>query len=97
MPAPFRARPTLLAVILGLVLARAAFAWPAGGALVCNAPCDQTVTSVLADGAGGVYLAWEDNRSCGNKLAYIQHLDSQGAVVAGWPVNGRPVCTSVVG
>jgi hypothetical protein len=87
----------LLAVILGVVLARAAFGWPAGGAVVCNAPCDQTVTSVLADGAGGVYLAWEDDRSCSNKFAYIQHLDSQGSVVAGWPLNGRPVSTSVVG
>jgi hypothetical protein len=71
--------------------------WPLDGDAICVAPCDQVVLSSIADGHGGMYLAWDDNRSCGNKLVFVQHVDGHGATVPGWPANGKPVCSSTVG
>ena len=61
--------------------------WAEGGAIVCNAPGDQTVdnpsgTRVYAasDGAGGLFAAWTDARpdgAPGNDI-FAQHLDLMG-------------------
>src|SRR5262249_47601394 len=45
---------------------------------------------IAADGAGGAYVAWEDNRA-GNLDLFAQHLDPvSGAQL--WPAPGLPVC-----
>ena len=49
--------------------------------------------SVCSDGAGGIYAAWEDQRS-GNRDIRAQHLLASGEVPAGWPADGLPVCTA---
>ena len=37
-------------------------AWPAAGLPVCSAPGEQTLPRIVADGAGGVVVAWRDSR-----------------------------------
>jgi hypothetical protein len=97
------ARPPLLTVLMLAITAIATTTspsvaqWIPSGDAICVAPCDQAVTSTLSDGNGGMYLAWEDNRSCANTIAYIQHIDRHGAIASGWPALGRPVCSSTVG
>ncbi len=44
----------------------------------------------IPDGAGGVYMSFEDYRS-GNPDFYVHRLGPTGEPVAGWPVNGLAV------
>jgi hypothetical protein len=69
--------------------------WPADGLPVGTAPGDQDRARMLADGAGGVFVVWEDSRSgFANADVYAQHLNGDGTRVAGWPVGGLAVCTA---
>ena len=36
--------------------------WPANGLLVCTAPGDQFLPQPVSDGAGGAFVAWQDQR-----------------------------------
>jgi len=47
----------------------------------------QFVRSVLPDGDGGVYVAWDDEAD-----VFLQHLTASGQVAAGWPADGLAVC-----
>lgn len=47
----------------------------------------------VADGAGGLYVSWEDFRT-GVGRVYAQHLLSDGTVAAGWAASGNPVKTT---
>lgn len=67
--------------------------WTDGGVLISNALNGQIYPSIAPDGTGGAFIAWEDMRAGSNSDIYAQHLDAAGAVVAGWPANGRAVCT----
>lgn len=49
--------------------------------------------SVCSDDAGGIYAAWEDQRT-GNRDIRAQHVLGNGQVPAGWPADGLPVCTA---
>lgn len=67
--------------------------WTAGGVAVCVAPGNQsspTPVPMLADGAGGVFLAWQDARLDAGDI-YAQHLSSFGTML--WIANGSPLCT----
>ncbi len=46
----------------------------------------------VPDGAGGMYVTWPDGRD-GTADVYLQRFTGAGAVAAGWPANGLPVCT----
>ena len=46
----------------------------------------------LCDGAGGGFFAWIDARETGDPDLYVQRLDPQGALAAGWPAGGVAVC-----
>lgn len=65
-------------------------AWPAAGIPICMLPTDQTVPIVIADGAGGAIVAWEDER--GNvdlhPDIYAQRFSVTGAIL--WAANGKP-------
>lgn len=73
-------------------------AWPALGLAVCTAPYDQVDLKVVADGAGGGIIAWEDRRSGGDVPSYndiyAHHVLSSGAVDPAWPLNGLALCTA---
>ncbi len=68
--------------------------WPVDGAAVCTAADDQFDVALVADGAGGAVIGWEDFRTSNDEDIYAQHLRSNGAVDGGWPVNGVAVCTA---
>jgi hypothetical protein len=65
--------------------------WPPAGVLVCGATA--TDPSLMADGNGGVIVAWRDYRRGG--LArdstfdiYAQRLTASGTIATGWAVSG---------
>jgi len=71
-------------------------AWPATGRAVCTDPTGQNYHSSVSDGAGGVILAWNDNRNyaTNNVDVYAQHVLASGVVDPAWPVNGRAIVTA---
>ncbi len=82
---------TILA-LLGAAPARATWSHdPAGPQPVCTSAGTQYAYSSCSDGAGGVFIAWYDNRS-GDYDVYAQHLDAHG--VAQWTANGVPVAVA---
>lgn len=58
--------------------------WTTNGLPVCVAAGNQFLPHVVADGLGGAYLVWVDERS-NPRLAYAQHLAADGSVAPGWP------------
>lgn len=78
-------------LVLLLLLPGQGAAWTTDTAVntpVCTDPTDQQYVAAAEDGAGGVFLAWSDDRN-GTSDIYAQHLDATGA--AQWPENGIPV------
>ncbi|HTR98088.1 MAG TPA: FlgD immunoglobulin-like domain containing protein [Candidatus Acidoferrales bacterium] len=84
-------------------------AWPADSTTnvpVCTAAGDQWWPAVCSDGAGGMYVAWQDFRdSPTHSELFATHVDATGAIVAGWgqgglmispagSVAGAPYCVS---
>ncbi len=53
----------------------------------------QNQQSVASDGAGGFYVAWQDQRTGSANTAdlYAQHINNAGTPVAGWAVTGNAV------
>src|SRR5439155_8179512 len=86
---PWAVAALAIPLFAGAVLAD----WPANGAPVSVFPCDEVPTSAIADGAGGMFLFWNDNRTCGRSDAYLQRITGSGAVAPGWPDQGLPVCS----
>jgi hypothetical protein len=68
-------------------------AWPDTGAVLCQAPGDQTSPRMVSDGAGGAIVAWHDLVDIEADL-YAQHVTSSGAVDPAWPVDGRAISTA---
>ena len=66
--------------------------WPVDGQPVCTAPLSQYHLDLASDGAGGVFLVWEDFRSGVAGDIYLQRIDESGAVSSGWPSGGQAVC-----
>lgn len=65
-------------------------AWTANGIAVCAAADAQRDVDLWPDGAGGVFVAWEDNRvGTGREDIYAQHLDGTGA--ATFEPDGRAI------
>jgi hypothetical protein len=66
--------------------------WTANGVVVCGATGDQVLPKVVADGAGGAIVGWEDFRA-GNGDVYVQAVDSMGVIK--WTPNGVALCTQI--
>lgn len=62
--------------------------WTANGISACNVASNQLLTAMVADGAGGAILAWEDYRN-GNADVYAQRINSGGTMA--WTLNGVTV------
>jgi hypothetical protein len=73
--------------------------WPANGIRVSPVAGVQTSPVIVADGAGGAFVAWEDERDYATNRTdiYAQHLTAEGAVAAGWPQDGLAVCAIPAG
>lgn len=75
------------------VLADGSFApgWPDTGAVAVDGSIGPSVLPLALDGAGGVFVAWQDFRiSYGRQVVYVQHLDASGHPVANWTSSGLP-------
>ncbi|HTM57540.1 MAG TPA: hypothetical protein VL123_03920 [Candidatus Udaeobacter sp.] len=67
---------------------------PAGLAL-CTAANAQLKPQIIADGAGGAIVAWEDNRSRSWDI-YAQHVLANGTLDPGWGgLEGLAICDAV--
>lgn len=65
--------------------------WSPGGLVVAAGPGDQRAASLLADGTGGVFVAWQDARF-GVEDVYAKRITASGTVSPGWPATGLGVC-----
>jgi hypothetical protein len=59
--------------------------WAANGIAVTNGPLHETKMTAVGDGAGGVVVAWTDDRT-GVLDVRVQHVDASGAPL--WPMAG---------
>ncbi|MGH7731474.1 MAG: hypothetical protein ACRENJ_09545, partial [Candidatus Eiseniibacteriota bacterium] len=68
--------------------------WPENGMVVCGAPGTQRAARIAADGAGGAYVTWWDERDFAvtGTDAYLARITGGGAVATGWPAGGLPAC-----
>jgi hypothetical protein len=74
-------------------------AWPARGRPLGTTQYSQDSPRMVSDDAGGVLVAWEDSRTnpmilFGNGDIYAHHVLPHGELDAGWPADGRAVCTA---
>ena len=67
--------------------------WPADGRALCTAAGDQAEPMIVADGAGGAIVTWEDNRG-GNWDIYAQRVRASGTVDPAWPADGLALCSA---
>ena len=67
--------------------------WSPDGLPARPASFDAGLGVVIADGAGGAMLCWPDRRGADFDL-YAQRMTRNGALVAGWPEAGAPVCVA---
>lgn len=64
--------------------------WNPAGRLVCGAAGDQDQPVLVADGTGGVIVAWRDFRNGVTGDIYAQRIDATSTPV--WPTNGVAIC-----
>src|SRR6266850_812535 len=80
-----------LTVALGAVPARLCQAqWRVDGAPVCTAANVQESATIIADGAGGAIVTWQDFRTGTSFDIYAQRVDAAG--VPQWTLDGVPLC-----
>lgn len=66
--------------------------WTGNGVALVTTPETQTNPSIIADGAGGAIIAWQDQRPSSNNDIYAQRINAAGAIQ--WPNNGVGIGTS---
>ncbi len=66
--------------------------WEPNGVPVCTAPNGQRSAHIVADGAGGAIVTWQDGRKRRDHDIYAQRVDSAGAAL--WAPNGVAVCAA---
>lgn len=62
--------------------------WAADGMPVCDATSDQDNIHIVADGASGAIVVWDDDRDYSD--IYAQRIDNLGTAL--WTANGMIVC-----
>jgi hypothetical protein len=68
--------------------------WTADGLLVCGATDTQLIPSLAADGTGGVFVVWDDNRdnaTFGYDI-YAAHVLGNGTIAPSWSPDGNAIC-----
>lgn len=67
--------------------------WTTNGVPISTGPGHQSIPSIIADGAGGAIITWNDDRTCCfNEDIYAQRIDASGAPL--WTPNGVALCTA---
>jgi len=59
------------------------------GSILCAAPGVQRELEIAADGAGGFFAVWRDERS-GSAELYVQHIMASGERSPAFPADGQP-------
>jgi hypothetical protein len=67
--------------------------WPSEGLLVAPVNRKQKSLTMTPDGTGGVFLTWHSQVDTVRRV-YAQRIDSTGALAAGWPQFGIPLCSA---
>jgi hypothetical protein len=62
-------------------------AWPPQGLALCTAPGNRSNLAIAADGAGGAFVAWQDDRD-GFQNVFVQHAQHSGTPDPAWPQDG---------
>lgn len=65
--------------------------WAADGVAICSAAGGQTLPQLVADGEGGILVAWNDARN-GGRDQFAQRLDGSGALL--WATEGVAICAT---
>jgi hypothetical protein len=63
-------------------------AWVPNGIGICALPGNQVEPRIIADGAGGAIVVWEDSLGSDNNVR-VQRLDADGFIQ--WTANGVPL------
>ncbi|MBI5711712.1 MAG: T9SS type A sorting domain-containing protein [Candidatus Eisenbacteria bacterium] len=68
--------------------------WPADGTSISAASGDQSVSTLVPDGAGGLIVGLQDGRNglTGQWDVYAVRITSGGWTAPGWQYDGTPVC-----
>ena len=69
--------------------------WAPNGNPLCIAPGSRTAPRAASDGAGGAFVAWEDNRTDASDI-YAQHMLASGALDPAWGAAGIPIAVGPV-
>jgi hypothetical protein len=78
----------VLAVALAVAAPAAQAGWATFGTPASLADSNQVLPKSISDGAGGIFLVWEDYRN-GDPDIYAQHLDASGNAL--WTADGVAV------
>jgi hypothetical protein len=70
-------------------------AWPANGRGLSLAAGTQLDPAIVSDGVHGAIVTWSDSRD-GLSHIFAQRVLGSSAIAAGWPVDGRAVCTAPI-
>lgn len=89
-----RAALLVLLIVVGSSPAVPAFAAAPHGIPLCSAAGGQLLPVAVSDGAGGVIVAWHDNRPTApaGGVCYAQRIDASGVVL--WAADGVPLSTT---
>jgi hypothetical protein len=70
--------------------------WAPAGTPVCVSQNNQINPTIIGDGAGGAFIAWQDYRKGTEFDIYVQHLAADGTVFPDphWTTNGLGVCVA---
>lgn len=63
--------------------------WPIGGVPIGTAAGVQYNPCMIADGAGGAFVSWQDGDELATTRARLTHVLASGQLAPGWPENGR--------
>ena len=97
MPPRARMFRTPLLVIAGIVASTTSSqAWTVDGVPVCVALGNQFGHAAVADGAGGVIIAWTDQRAA-QPAVYLLRVGPGGGCSPGWPQDGLTVTSQSAG
>jgi hypothetical protein len=66
--------------------------WTVDGLALCTLTGSQDSPAIVADGAGGAIIAWQDSRSGSSTEVYAQRISAAGATQ--WTADGVALCTS---
>jgi len=77
-----------------ILLSSGATQWAADASVSGSVNGVQNQQQVANDGAGGLYIVWQDQRAGASSAdVYAQHINNSGGIVAGWGANGTVVAS----